>query len=179
MNGDIILRKVKLTPVEVATLVDNMDCGPLDPTELKALYEFMPTDEEIQGLTTYLKGQKSREEAIAEMTPCEEYMIAMIDLKESEKKFQCIIFMAELQSKLSDIKYEVDNLIAACSELKTSKRWETLLKMILVLVNKINIGDEETSSGKKADGFTLESLSKLSEVGSLFWIFLLGFGLSH
>ena len=51
--------------------------------------------------------------------------------------------------------------------------------MILVLVNKINIGDEETSSGKKADGFTLESLSKLSEVGSLFWIFLLGFGLSH
>ena len=43
--------------------------------------------------------------------------------------------------------------------------------MILVLVNKINIGDEDTSSGKKADGFTLESLSKLSEVGSLFWIF--------
>lgn len=161
MNGDIILRKVKLTPMEVAKLVDNMDCGPLDPTELKALHEFMPTDEEVQALTTYLKGQKSREEAIAEMTPCEEYMIAMIDLKESEKKFQCIIFMAEFASKLSDIKYEVDNLIAACSELKSSKRWETLLAMILVLVNKINVGDEDGK--KKADGFTLESLSKLSE----------------
>lgn len=161
MNGDIILRKVKLAPSEVANLVDCMDCGKLDPVELKSLYEFMPTDEEIKGLTKYLESSKSRNEAVADMTPCEQYMVAMKDLKDSEKKFQSIIFLAEFKNKMNELKYDVDNLDAACEELRSSKRFQTLLAMILVLVNKINTGDE---GGALADGFTLDSLSKLSEV---------------
>ena len=164
MNGDILLRKVKLTAFEVATMVEHMDPGVLDPTELRSMYEFMPNDEEKQGLTAYMNSQKgkSREEAMEELTPCEQYMVAMNDLKDSERKFQGMIFMAEFPSKLSDIKYEVDNLIAACAELNDSERFQTLLAMVLVLVNKINIGDEDPNN-KKAQGFTLESLSKLSE----------------
>lgn len=42
-----------------------------------------------------------------------------------------------------------------------SEKFKTLLSMILNLVNKINIGDE---SGPIVDGFTLDSLTKLSEV---------------
>ena len=161
MNGDIILRKVKLAPSQVASMVDNMDCGKLDPVELKSLYEFMPTDEEMKALTTYLSNSKSRDEAVEEMTPCEQYMVAMKDLKDSEKKFQCIIFLAEFKNKMAELKWDVDALSTACEELKTSKRFQTLLAMILLLVNQINTGGE---GGATADGFTLDSLSKLSEV---------------
>lgn len=161
MNGDIILRKIKMNAEQVATMVDNMDSSRLDAVELKSLYEFMPNDEESKGLTAYLEGQESRDEAIAEMTPCEQYMVAMKDLVDSEKKFQSIIFLAEFQNKMSELKWDVDHLVAACEELRTSKRFQTLLAMILILVNKINTGEE---GGPTASGFTLDSLVKLSEV---------------
>ncbi|KAL7552298.1 hypothetical protein ACHAWF_015542 [Thalassiosira exigua] len=160
MNGDIILKKIKLDPSQVVSLVDCMDCGKLDAVELKSLYEFMPTDEEIKGLTTYLENSKSRNEAVADMTPCEQYMVAMKDLEDSQKKFQSIIFLAEFKGKMNELKWDVDHLVTACEELRTSKKLQTLLAMILELVNKINIGDE---GGAIADGFTLDSLSKLSE----------------
>ncbi len=77
MNGDIILRKLKLLPLQVASMVDNMDCG-MDPQELKSLYEFIPTREETEGLQFYLKNSNSRADALANLTPCEQYMVAMM-----------------------------------------------------------------------------------------------------
>lgn len=164
MNGDIILRKVKLSPIEVATLIENMDVGSLDAVELKSLYEFMPTDEEMKALTSYLESSKDKEEEISYMTPCEQYMVAMKDLKDSDKKFQCIIFLSDFGNKLKELKWDVDHLKAACEQLKSSTRFRSLLKMILILVNKINTGDE---GGAIADGFTLETLAKLNEVNDL------------
>lgn len=172
MNGDIILKKIKLAPSQVVSLIDNMDAGKLDSVELKSLYEFMPTDEEIKGLTEYLASAESRNDEIASMTPCEQYMVAMKDLKDSEKKFQCVIFLAEFQSKMNELKWDVDHLSAACEELKTSKRFHSLLAMILDLVNQINTGGE---TGKTCDGFTLDSLSKLSEVSLHVMLLLLSF----
>jgi len=161
MNGDIILKKVKLSPTEVATLVENMDTGTLDAAELKSLYEFMPTDEEIKGLTAYLESSRDKTEEIRYMTPCEQYMVAMKDLKDSDKKFQCIIFLSQFGNKMKELKWDVDHLSAACKQLRTSKRFSTLLKMILTLVNKINTGED---GGAIADGFTLNTLVKLNEV---------------
>ena len=186
MNGDIILRKVKLAPSDVVDMVERLDCSKLDPVELKSLYEFMPTDEEMRGLTSYLVTQKNKKEAVKELTPCEQYMVAMKDLKDSEKKFQCIIFLAEFKSKMAELKWEVDQLVSACDELRSrydyslplsprpiltpcthnqrkpeSLKFKTLLSIILQLVNKINAGDE---GGPLVDGFTLDSLTKLSEV---------------
>lgn len=94
-------------------------------------------------------------------------IVQMKDLKDSEKKFQSIIFLAEFQSKMAELKWDVDSLCSACEEMKSSKRWKTLLAMILVLVNKINNGDEDVKPSAIANGFTLDSLSKLSEVSSL------------
>jgi len=160
MNGDIILRKVKLSPTEVATLIENMDTGTLDAVELKSLYEFMPTDEEIKSLTAYLESSKDKTAEIRYMTPCEQYMVAMKDLKDSDKKFQCIIFLSEFGHKMKELKYDVDHLSAACEQLRSSKRFRTLLQTILILVNKINTGEE---GGAIADGFTLDTLAKLNE----------------
>jgi len=165
MNGDIILRKVKLSPTEVATLIENMDTGTLDAVELKSLYEFMPTDEEIKSLTAYLESSKDKTAEIRYMTPCEQYMVAMKDLKDSDKKFQCIIFLSEFGHKMKELKYDVDHLSAACEQLRSSKRFRTLLQTILILVNKINTGEE---GGAIADGFTLDTLAKLNEVSGCF-----------
>lgn len=162
MNGDIILRKLKLAPSQIASMVDNLDFSSLDSADFRTLYEFMPTEEESTGLTTYLKNSKPRDEAIADLTPCEQFMVAMKDLKDCEKKFQSIIFMSEFQGKLAELKWDVGHLSAACEELRTSKRFQMLLAIILRLVNIINSGGDDNAS--VANGFSLDSLSKLGEV---------------
>ena len=78
MNGDIILRKVKLSPMQVALMVDHLDCGGLDRQELKSLCEFIPTRDEKEGLSAYLKNSNSQIDAFADLTPCEQYMVAMM-----------------------------------------------------------------------------------------------------
>lgn len=65
---------------------------------------------------------------------------------------------------MAELKHDVDNLCAACEELRSSKRFAGLLAVILVLGNDIN----GVEGGATVDGFTLDSLSKLSEVGLIF-----------
>ena len=78
MNGDIILRKVRLSPMQVASMVDRLDCGGLDHQELKSLYEFIPTRDEKEGLSVYFRNSKSQIDALADLTPCEQYMVALM-----------------------------------------------------------------------------------------------------
>jgi hypothetical protein len=78
MNGDIILRKVKLSPMQVALMVDHLDCGGLDCQELKSLCKFIPTRDKKEGLSAYLKNSNSQIDAFADLTPCEQYMVAMM-----------------------------------------------------------------------------------------------------
>ena len=170
MNGDIILRKLKLAPAQIASMVENMDCSQLDSVELRTLYEFMPTEDERKGLTIYLENSKSRFNAIADLTPCEQFMVAMKELTDSEEKFQCMIFISEFQGKMAELKWDVSHLSAACKELRASNRFKMLLAMILTLVNKINsIGEDDAAI---AHGFSLDSLSKLGEVSVIACTFI-------
>ena len=168
MNGDIILRKLKLTPAQVASMVENLDCSQLDSVELRTLYDFMPTEEERKNLTIYLENS-SQTNSIVELTPCEQFMVAMKDLKDSEKKLQSMIFTSEFQAKMAELKWDVHHLSAACEELRTSERFKMLLAMTLMLVNKINSSDEDETS--VAHGFSLDALSKLDEVSVKSWDF--------
>jgi hypothetical protein len=85
-------------------------------------------------------------------------------MQDSEKKFRCLIFFSDFKVKMAELKYDVDHLCAACKELRASKRFSELLAVILRLVNDINCMD----GGATVDGFTLESLLKLSEVSLVF-----------
>lgn len=161
MNGDIILRKVKYSPLELSAMVEHLDCGRMDSHELKSLYEYLPTKEEIVGIRAHLIKSTSHNDAIADMTPTEQYMVALLKVVDYEKKFLCLIFLSEFQIKMAELKYDVDQLRAACKELRTSKSFSELLSFILRLVNEINYGVEGRAT---VEGFTLDSLSKLSEV---------------
>ena len=161
MNGDIILRKVKYSPLELSAMVEHLDAGRMDSQELKTLYEYLPTKEETVGIRAYLMKSKSHNDAIADLTPTEQYMVALLKVVDYDSKFLCLIFLSEFQIKMAELKYDVDQLRAACKELRTSKSFSELLAFILRLVNEINYGVDGCAS---VEGFTLDSLSKLSEV---------------
>lgn len=139
----------------------------MDTTQLKALQEFLPTDDEARGLSNYLTQHSSSEEAkkaaMNDLCACEKYMVAMMDVEDASAKFDCMIFRSQFESRRQEIVEEIDAVIKACDELRRSERLRKLMNLILTLGNLINSGGE----GNLARGFTLDALLKLNEVSEI------------
>ena len=164
MNGGIILARIKLEFSKIAGMVNEMDCGNLDDTQLKALREFLPTKEERFAIQGYVKGasasKKTKEAAINDFCACEKYMYAMMEVEMAGEKFECMLFKYQFDNKLKELMEGVTTLISACEDVQKSVRLRKLMAMILMLGNQINTG----GSGRVAHGFTLDALLKLDEV---------------
>lgn len=135
-------------------------CGKFDATQLKALKEFLPTEEEAAGLKTYVKNADGNDSAMADLCPCEKYMVAMMNVSDAAAKFDCMLFETQFQSRMDEINDSIEILNKACTDVRKSIRLRKLIAMILTLVNQINTG----GSGNLAAGFTLDALLKLDEV---------------
>ena len=140
--------------------------GHLEAVQLKALKEFLPTEEEEAGLNDYIKRASTTEEkrkaAFNDLCPCERYMVAMMKVPNASEKFDCMLFETSFQNRIDEIKESILTLSQACDDVKESLRLRKLMAMILTVGNQINTG----GSGKLAAGFTLDALSKLNEVSS-------------
>ena len=140
--------------------------GKFDSTQLKALKEFLPTDEEASGLQLYLKQASKGSDgnldpkAMADLCPCEQYMVAMMEVPDASAKFDCLLFETQFQSRMDEINDAINSLKKACYDVRESIRLRKMMAMILTLVNQINTG----GSGHLAAGFTLDALLKLDEV---------------
>ncbi|KAL7489856.1 hypothetical protein ACHAW6_015582 [Cyclotella cf. meneghiniana] len=163
MNGGIILARLKIDFPVLAEMVNNMDSGKLDDTQLKALLEFLPSQEEKAAIEQYIKDASSTEEskqaAMNDFCACEKYMHAMMKVEKADKKFECMLFKYQFEHKLNELMDGVTTLINACEEVQKSVRLRKLMAMILMLGNQINTG----GSGRIAHGFTLDALLKLDE----------------
>jgi hypothetical protein len=164
MNGGIVLARIKVEFAVLAEMVSEMDCGELDDTQLKALSEFLPTNDERFAIEGYIKSFESQTEevkisAINDLCLCEKYMLAMMKVDMANEKFDCMLFKYQFDNKLKELMQGVTTLTNACEEVMTSARLRKLMAMILMLGNQINTG----GSGRMAQGFSLDALLKLDE----------------
>ncbi len=136
----------------------------LNTTQLKAMQEFLPSDDEMKGLTNYLQKHSYSEEAksaaMRDLCACEKYMVAMMNVEDAHAKLDCIIFCSQYETRRKEIVDDIEAITKACAELRQSSRLRKLLGLILKLGNLINTGGE----GKMAKGFSLDALLKLNEV---------------
>ena len=138
--------------------------GKFDSTQLKALNEFLPTEEEEAGLKQYVsnasKNETTRQEAMNALCPCEKYMVALMEVPSASANFNCMIFQIQFSSRIDEIKESIDTLMNACIDVMSSSRLRKLMAVILTIGNQINTGGD----GNMAEGFTLDALLKLNEV---------------
>lgn len=141
--------------------------GKFDSTQLKALHEFLPTDDEAAGLRSYVanatKNKAKREEMMNDLCPCEKYMVAMMGVPNAASKFKCMLFQIQFKSRIEEINESIETLLTACNDVKSSERLQKLMAIILTIGNQINTGGD----GNMAAGFTLDALLKLNEVSEL------------
>jgi len=140
------------------------DHGRLDATQLKGLKEFLPTIDEKKGLLSYMDragtSEEAKKTAYAELSECEKYMLAMIDVADAAGKFDCMLFRVQFRHRLDEIVDSVQVVEKACEEVRSSEKLQQVMALILTLVNEINTGGD----GNAAIGFSLDALLKLNEV---------------
>lgn len=144
----------------------------MDATQLMALSEFLPTDEEKKGLLAYMErggtSEEGKRSAFADLSECEKYMFTMIDVADAAEKFRCMLFRVQFQPRLNEIVDAIKVIEKACEEVRSSEKLRQILAIILTLVNEINTGGDD---GNAAIGFSLEALLKLNEVSSVATVF--------
>jgi hypothetical protein len=142
------------------------DSGELDTTQLNALKDFLPTEDELQAMSSYIESNSSTEEAkttaIEEMCAVEKYMYAMKDVQKAAEKFDCMTFRVNFQSRLDDLFNDISTMTRACDQVRISLRLRKMMGFILTVGNQINTG----GTGNVAAGFSLDALLKLDEVRS-------------
>lgn len=124
----------------------------------------LPTSDERNALMDYMKKHgntdEAREKAYMDLSECEKYMYTMLPVKDASSKYDCMLFRVQFNTKCEEILESIKTVEKACDEVTTSERLQTVMAMILTLVNQINTGGD----GNEAAGFTLEALLKLNEV---------------
>ena len=163
MNGGIILARLKIKYETIADMVNTMNAGEFDSTQLKALKEFLPTDDDRTNLTAYLKpgeaSEKAMEQAMSDLSECEKYMVAMMKVDNPVSKFDSMFFKFNFPGRMGELEQGIITVKKACDEVRSSERLRKMMAMILTLVNHINTGGD----GTLADGFSLDALLKLNE----------------
>ena len=157
---------MSLTPHITSSLLTQLflrDPGEFDTTQLKALKDFIPTDEEKGSLQAYMANattEDARKSALANIQACEKYMITMMDVPNVSAKMECMLFKVQFEMRLEEIVDGIMTMTAACDEIRKSERLRKLMAIILTLGNQINTG----GTGNMAAGFSLDALLKLDEV---------------
>ena len=138
--------------------------GKFDYVQLKALKEFLPTEEEESGLKQYItsnsKSEEAKDAAMKELCACEKYMVAMMEVPDAGLKFDCLLFEDQFDGRMEHSIESISTLQKTCDDVKNSDRLRKLMAMILTVGNYINTG----GSGNLAAGFSLDALLKLDEV---------------
>ena len=162
MNGSIVLRKFKHDYKQLADDLRRLDVGNMDENEVRAHMQLLPTKDEVKSIEAYLsksKTEEEKEEAISKLGECEKYMIAMMGVQDAEKKFQCLLYRAQFDTRVEELEAEVKDLKEACTCVRSSDRLRKLLVFALRLGNTLNTDGSEES----ASAITLDSLLKMHE----------------
>lgn len=128
----------------------------------------LPTPDERNALLAFVEkygsSPEEKEKAYDQFSECEKYMYSMINVTNASANFDCMIFKALFQTRYEELLDSIEIVEKACDEVRTSERLQTVMAMILTLVNQINTGGD----GNEAVGFTLDALLKLNEVSNYF-----------
>ena len=93
------------------------------------------------------------------MCECEKFMIAMINVKDAEKKIRALLFQMDFDNVVQELEQNAKLIDNACSELSSSLRLRKLLGVVLNAGNRVNMG--------AATAFSITSLLKLNHAKSM------------
>lgn len=156
-NIGIMLARIKLSYKEIKTAILSLDDRALSLDQVKALKQFVPTDEDIEAIKEYVSvsGPKS----VEQLGPAEQYLHEVMTIPRLSNRLQCWIFKRRFEAEINEVKPELHAIQSAIKEVKQSKKFVKLLKTVLAIGNYMNGG----SFRGEAYGFQLDALLKIKD----------------
>eukprot|EP00941_MAST-03F_sp_MAST-3F-sp1_P001888 g1888.t1 len=162
----IAISRLEVSPSELRKSIERMDNETLDPVLLEKMFmqNYMPTDDESKALLNYRNGKgtpanpKLRFDERS-LNDVEIFMLEMACVPRLQQRLRCIVARHSFRKRLKQLKSDASALIAAYKELRKSRKFARILKLVLTIGNTLN----ENSNHGNALGFRLKSLSLLSK----------------
>ncbi|KAG8184006.1 hypothetical protein JTE90_024463 [Oedothorax gibbosus] len=155
-NLMILLGSVKISTQDMQNYILKVDEEQLTDAMLQQLIRYMPEPEQLARLEQF-KDQYN------ELAEAEQFAVTMGSIKRLVPRLKSISFKMRFQELVQDIKPDVVAATAACEEVKKSKKFSLILKIILLIGNYMNAG----SRNEQAVGFEINLLSKLNSTKSI------------
>ncbi|XP_074596362.1 protein diaphanous-like [Brevipalpus obovatus] len=118
---------------------------------IQQLIKYMPTPQQLTRLEEYRDDSEKLHEA-------ERFALTLGSIKRLEARLKSTCFKIKFSELVQDIKPDIVAATAACDEVKKSKRFATILRLVLLFGNYMNSG----SRNGEAFGFEISYLPKLS-----------------
>lgn len=155
-NLAIVLGSIKMPYRELANAIMQCDETVLSASMLEQLVKFMPEPGQLNQLKEY----KDKYDELAE---AEQFGVVMSSIKQLLPRLKSLLFKAQFDDLVADIKPGVVATTAACEEVKQSKKFARLLELILMVGNYMNSGSRNAQSV----GYHISYLTQLKNTKSI------------
>ncbi|KAI8846857.1 hypothetical protein BC829DRAFT_445004 [Chytridium lagenaria] len=153
-NTNIMLKAIKISVQDIKKAITTFDLDVLGHHILSELLKVVPTDEELASLKQY-------ENDVDNLASAEKFLFAMSEITHYEKKLKAMFFKSAYDEYMDDAETLVTSLRRATEDVKESKKFKEMLKVILALGNYMNSGQRGG-----AYGFKLNSILKMADTKS-------------
>jgi hypothetical protein len=153
MNLGIVLSKVTFTNGELKRIIENFEYKTISLDMLDKVIQMVPNSEEIEKLKSFT-GDPSL------ISNGENFCLMLLSIKSFANKLQFIRYKKVIEVDKDEIISRLKTIQDACSSIKESQHFLSLLKLILYIGNYLNTD----SAQGNAYGFNISSLNLLDGV---------------
>lgn len=139
-----------MTYSKVKSCLLRCDDSVLTGNVLEQLIQYLPPPDQLNKLQQY-------RDSYDQLTEAEQFCVTISEVKRLLPRLKSLSFKQHYSEMVNDIKPDIVAGIAACEEVRESKKFAKLLELILLLGNYMNTG----SRNGQAFGFEISFLTKL------------------
>ena len=132
-NVTIMLSRFKMPFSEIKKAIISVNLEVLNLEKLMLIEPFLPSSEDINAIKSFTGEQEL-------LAKGDRFFMEIMDIPRLTPRFQCLIFKESFEEKFGPLRDDVRNTLKACNTLKSSKKFASLLEIILALGNYMNGG---------------------------------------
>uniref|UniRef100_U5EVY0 Putative neuron projection morphoproteinsis n=1 Tax=Corethrella appendiculata TaxID=1370023 RepID=U5EVY0_9DIPT len=156
-NIAISRRKLEMPAEMVIKAINNLDLKSLSLENVELLQKMIPTEQEIKAYKEYIIEKKD----LNLLTEEDKFMLQLTKIERISSKLSIMNYIGNFVDSLHLISPQINAIISASSSVKSSKKFRSLLEVILAFGNYLN-----SSKRGPAYGFKLQSLDTLLDTKS-------------
>lgn len=153
LNINIFLKQFRSSNEEIITLIHKGSHFEIGAEKLRGLLKILPESDEVEMLKSF-NGDTSR------LGNAEKFLLHLLSVSRYKLRIEGMLLKEEFTANLNYLEPAINAMIQAANDLKTNKRLQEVLFMVLVAGNFINAG----GYAGDAAGFRMTSLQKLTDI---------------